>query len=464
MRTTAIKEIDARYAQLEKLAIKLWEHPETYGNEFFACDTLCKILTEEGFRVQKGIAGLPTAFRAEWGQGKPVLGFLGEYDALPQMSQKTCAYKEPVTPGGNGHGCGHNLISVGHLGAVLGLKRAMEEHHLLGTLVFYGCPAEEQYLGKVFMARAGCFKELDMAFSFHSGRFNGAFMRSMAALNSVHFVFHGKSAHACISPDLGKSALDAVELMNTGVHFLREHVSQDCRFPYVIPNGGANPVVVPDFASVWYAIVAPTREQVDALHQKICEIAQSAANMTGTRLEIYLESACYPTLYNETISQKLQQTLAEIPQPEWTQEELQFAHALNATLPDEWAQACKNYRCPPETDLYTGIFPYEKGGFWGSTDIGDVSYITPTALLYTTCVNVGAPIHSWQATACFGTSIGVKGAVYGAKVMAAAGLDMLCDPMLLKAAKQEFLQGTGGKPYVCAVNDSIPPYQVRDLF
>lgn len=463
MRNLAIGEIDARYAQLETLARQIWEKPETYGHEVFACETFSHALEQEGFRIEKGVGGLETAFRAEWGQGKPMLGFLGEYDALPQMSQKASTKKEPVEPGGNGHGCGHNLISVAHLGAVLGLKRAMQEHNLPGTLVFYGCPAEEQYLGKVFMARGGCFKELDMAFSFHSGRFNGAFMRSMAAINSVHFVFRGKSAHACIAPHFGKSALDAVELMNAGANFLREHVSQDCKFSYIISNGGANPMVVPDLASVWYTIVAPTRKDVDELHHKICEIAHSAARMTGTTVEIYLESACYPTIYNETISKQFEQTLYEIAEPVWTKQELDFAHELNQSLPAEWASACQNYKCPPDTNLYCGVLPYEKGQFWGSTDIGDVSFITPTALLYTTCVNVGAPIHSWQATACFGTSIGIKGAVYGAKVMAAVGLKLLTEPDILQQAKAEFKAATQGQPYVCAVAEDIPPYQVRDL-
>ena len=457
----AFDEIDSQRAMLEDVAKQIWDNPEIYGNETFACELYTRILKQNGFAIEEGVAGLPTAFRASWGNGHPVIGFLGEYDALPGMSQKICTHKEPVVEGANGHACGHNLVGVGCLGAVLGLKKEMEENHLPGTLVFYGCPAEEKLIGKIFMARGGCFQELDTAFSYHPGRYNGVFMRDMLAVNSVYFHFSGKTAHAGLDAYSGRSALDAVEIMNVGANYLREHVRPDVRFHYIITHGGDAPNVVPDKASSWYLIRAKTREGVEDVYNRLIKVAKGAAHMTETQVEVALESACYPTIYNEEISKVMQDSLQEVAPEPWTEEEKAFAHALNETTPKEWEEACNKWKCPQGTDLYEGILPYETGEFFGSTDVGDVSYICPTTLLYTACVNVSAPTHSWQATACVGRSIGFKGAIYGAKVMAHTALKMIHDPAILQRAQEEFQRRTGGKPYVCPVPDDVPVYQAK---
>ena len=452
----AYEEIERLRETLTSASRQVWENPEIYGHEYFAAKLYTQILEEQGFEVELGIAGINTAFRATWGSGKPVLGFLAEYDALPGMSQKVCTHKDPVVEGANGHGCAHNLIGCGVIGGALGLKKEMIETGKTGTIVVYGCPAEEKLIGKIFMARAGYFKDLDTALYFHPGRYNGPVTLDMLAVNSVNIKFSGKTAHAAMAPEVGRSALDAVELTNVAANYLREHVKPDVRFHYVITNGGDAPNVVPDRASVWYLIRATSRENVDEVYRRLTKIAQGAALMTETDVEIELESACYPTIFNEVISNVLTDSLQEVPHEAWTKEELEFAHALNETTPKEWAEACKKWKAPVGTDLYEGVLPPQHGQMFGSTDMGDVSYITPTTFLYTACVNIAAPVHSWQATACANHSMGFKGAIYAAKTLALTALKLLENPEILQKAKAEFLEKSEGKPYVCPIPDDAP--------
>jgi len=461
MQSIAFAEIEARKDMLAKMNRHIWENPEITGYEYETAKLYCKVLEENGFAVETKTAGIPTAFRASWGSGHPVMGFLAEYDALPGMSQIEATHKEPVTPGGAGHACGHNLVGIAQLGGVLGLKKEMEEKKLPGTIVFYGCPGEEGLAGKVFMARAGCFKELDMAFAWHPGRYNGVFVKEVIAVNTYNFHFKGITAHAGLDAFSGRSALDAVELMNVGANYLREHVRPDVRFHYIITHGGDAPNIVPDKASVWYLIRAKSREGVDEVYKRLVKVAKGAAHMTETEVEVALESACYPTIYNETISKLLQESLQEITPDAWSDEEIAFAHTLNTVTPKEWDEACVKWKRPLGTELYEGVLPYETGEFFGSTDVGDVSYICPTTLLYTACVNIAAPVHSWQATACAGGSIAFKGTIYGAKVMAHTALKLLHDPKLMQQAKDEFTRRSGGKPYVCPVPDDVPVYQAK---
>ncbi len=261
--TIAVKTVDQNAAVLTGLAKKIWDNPETAFNEVKACQWTAEVLKDAGFEVEIGYVGMPTAIRATWGKGHPVIGFLGEYDALPGLSQKVGTEKEPVTPGAPGQGCGHNLLGVACLGAALGMKAELEATGKEGTVVFYGCPAEEVLTGKAFMAREGAFTDLDAAFSWHGATTNHVTLGTMTGLNSAVFHFHGITAHAGGDPHNGRSALDAVELMNVGANYLREHVTSDVRIHYVIKEGGTAPNIVPDNASVWYYVRAMSREAVE---------------------------------------------------------------------------------------------------------------------------------------------------------------------------------------------------------
>ena len=456
MSDIALKEIEARKDMLFEMNRHIWENPEITGYEYETAKLYCKVLAENGFAVEEKTAGIPTAFRATWGSGHPVMGFLAEYDALPGMSQIEATHKEPVKPGAAGHACGHNLVGIAQLGAVLGLKKEMEEKNLPGTLVFYGCPGEEGLAGKVFMAREGCFKELDLAFSYHPGRYNGVFVKEMIAVNTYNFHFKGITAHAGLDAYSGRSALDAVELMNVGANYLREHIRPDVRIHYIITHGGDAPNIVPDKASVQYLVRAKDHQSVLENFERLKKVAEGAAMMTETQMEWEIVSGSYPTLYSNTISQVVDEAMHQIPMIEWTDEELAFARALNETTPKEWEEACNKYHVPQKTDMMNTILPPEGGIFHGSTDIGDVTYITPTILLYTSNVNICAPIHSWQATACVGGTIGMKGAIYGAKILATAALKLIENPAIVQKAQEELKERTPGRPYVCPIPKEGP--------
>jgi aminobenzoyl-glutamate utilization protein B len=279
---TALKWVDKKYSYLAKLNDKIWSFAEVGLQEHKSAKLLAAELEKAGFSVEIGVAGMPTAFYASWGSGRPKIGFLAEYDALPHLSQKVSADRDPVKVDAPGHGCGHNTYGVAVLGAVLALQAEMKKDSLPGTIVFYGCPAEETGVGKVFMARAGVFDDLDCSLTWHPGAVNTITMSSSNAVDSVKWTFYGRSAHAAGNPDQGRSALDAVELMNVGVNYLREHVVQDARIHYVTTKGGGEPNVVPAEAQVWYYIRAPRRQDVDDLHARITKIAQGAALMTET--------------------------------------------------------------------------------------------------------------------------------------------------------------------------------------
>lgn len=276
--------LDKKSADLFELAGKIWDHPEIAWQEKKASAWTAGFLEKEGFEVERGYVGLPTALKASWGQGGPVIGFLGEYDALPGMSQKLSTKKEPLIEGGPGQGCGHNLLGVAHLGAVLAMKEVMEEKGLEGTIIYYGCPAEEVLTGKGYMARNGGFREMDLVMAWHPGTRNRVGMGRMTGLNSVEFHFKGRTAHAGGDPHNGRSALDAVELMNVGAQYLREHVTDDVRLHYIITQGGLAPNIVPDRASSWYYVRALSREAVEDTYDRLVKIAEGAAQMTETQV------------------------------------------------------------------------------------------------------------------------------------------------------------------------------------
>ena len=277
-----IRWLEENQAVFTRMSDEIWDHPEIALKEFHASRLQAEALEDEGFRITWGSGGMPTAFIAEWGSGKPVIGILGEYDALKNLSQKSQPTQEPIVPGGLGHGCGHHLLGTGGLAAAVAIKRWLQAGEITGTVRYYGCPAEEILAGKVYMARDGAFDDLDAALNFHPGSINTTSKGSMVALNNLKFRFFGKAAHAGASPHMGRSALDAVELMNVGVNYLREHVPTTTRMHYVITHGGDLPNIVPAVAEVWYFVRAPERAQVDAVTDRVRKVAQGAALMTET--------------------------------------------------------------------------------------------------------------------------------------------------------------------------------------
>ncbi len=459
----ALKWLDEKKCYLENINDTIWEFAEVGLQEFKSAELLAGELEKAGFAVEKGVAGMPTAFVATWGSGKPKIGFLAEYDALPHLSQKVSTKKEPVVDDAPGHGCGHNTYGAAVLGTVLALKEQMEEEKIGGTIVFYGCPAEETLVGKVFMARDGLFDDLDCALTWHPMTFNTVWEGSSMAMNSAKFTFYGRSAHAAANPEQGRSALDAVELMNTGVNFLREHVISDARLHYVITKGGGEPNVVPPEAQSWYYVRAPRRKDVDEIFARVMKIAEGATLMTETTMKMEMLVGCYNMLPNRVLGQLLYESLKKIGPPTWTEEEIQFAKELTGTFaPGQKETVFRVGGAPMEyLEKYlddTICPPYDKGRILaGSTDVSDVSWVTPTAQITTACGPLGMAGHSWQFVATSGMSIAHKGMMLAAKALAVAGLELLRKPDIIEAAQAEFKQSTKGQPYECAMPPEAKP-------
>jgi len=455
--------------KLTYIAKEIWDHPEIALQETFASRLMAKELSDAGFSIEQGVGQMPTAFVATWGEGSPIIGFLGEYDALPGLSQKADIEKTPVQQGGPGHGCGHNLFGTACLGSVLALKEAMQAHNIPGTIRFYGCPAEETLVGKTYMARARVFDDLDAAISWHPGNANIVWNGSSLALNSFKVNFYGVASHAGANPHLGRSALDGVMLMDMGVNYLREHIIPEARIHSVVTSGGQAPNVVPAFAQVWYFVRAPHRDQVDEIYARVLDIAKGAALMSGTTHEIEFITGCYDLLPNNTLSDLLLEKMREVDDLKFTEQERGFAKKLQATFPAgsvkaeyEWMEkSVSSPLSPNEMDnpLWEQVLPHSAYPplMGGSTEVGDVSWITPTAQITTTCWPLGTPGHSWQTVASCGTSIGFKGMLFASKTMALAGLDLLTKPNLLRQAQFEFSQAKKGQEYITPLPEKAIP-------
>lgn len=452
--TVATRAVDQNAEILTGLAEKIWENPETAFNEVKACEWTAEVLRNAGFEVEVGYVGMPTAIRAIWGKGHPRIGFLGEYDALPGLSQKVSTEKEPVTPGAPGQGCGHNLLGVACVGAALGMKAELEATGKEGTVVFYGCPAEEVLTGKAFMAREGAFTDLDAAFSWHGSPTNNLTTGVMTGLNSAVFHFHGVTAHAGGDPHNGRSALDAVELMNVGANYLREHVTSDVRIHYVIREGGTAPNIVPDKASVWYYVRALSREAVEDTYRRLVLVAEGAAHMTETKLEIEFMGGCYNTMNPVMLTNLTHDVMEQVERPQWTEEEKAFAETLNSK--SQQYDRVKESGILEDGPLCTFVSPVRNENGYGSTDVGDVQHIVPCVQVMTATCNLAAPGHSWQITACAGMSIGMKGMLFGSKVMAVTAMKLVDDPELVEKAKEEFKKQMNGRTYKCPIPKEVP--------
>ena len=457
--------LEERQGRFITISDEIWANPELGMAEYKACALQANDMELDGFTVHRNVGDLPTAFMAEYSQGEggPVIGFLGEYDALPGLSQESGDIQQPLVQGGAGHGCGHNLLGTASLAAASVVKAWLQHTGTAATVRYYGSPAEETSDGKVFMARGGAFDDLDMALSWHPGSKNTVSGGSSLAMNNITFRFKGRTAHAAANPETGRSALDAVELMNIGVNFLREHMPEKARIHYVITNGGGAPNVVPDDAEVWYFIRSPWRREVEELTDRVRKIAEGAALMTETVMEEHFTSGTYNLLYNDVIGDHMMEVLEALGPIEFTDEEYAFAKTIADGFPrDLRAHLLSKAKLPAEL-IDQGL----SGEVWpmrdrddvgsGSTDVSDVSWITPTGQITTATWALGIPGHSWAVTATGAMSIGHKGMLHAAKAMAITAADFILDPAMLKAAQDEFAASTEGRPYQCPIPAHVPP-------
>ena len=462
---TALSWINENEKHIIEISDKAWEYAELGLLEYKTSKLLSDEIEKHGFKVERGVADMPTAFTATWGSGGPVLGVLGELDALAGISQKAVPYKDPVVEGAPGHGCGHNIHGTGGMAGAIAIKTAMEEANIPGTVRFYGCPAEETLVGKVWMVRHGLFDGVDAVLSHHPGSNNTAGTGSSNAMNSVKFHFHGRTAHSAGDPENGISALDAVELMSNGVNFMREHVIEKARVHYITEEGGGQPNVVPAYARTWFYVRAPERDQVEYIYKWVLDIAEGADKMARTTHEVEFLTGCYNTLGNKALSELVVANMREIGAPTFTEEEHEFAERLGESIErDKKVNALRKSGVPGWEKLVDEHFDerilddYREGmANAGSTDVADVSWVTPTIEFTTASRMLGTPGHSWQYVAQTGMSIGHKSLIFASKVIATAGLDLLTKPETLKNVRDEWRELLRDRSYVPPIPMDLKP-------
>nr|WP_221887510.1 M20 family metallopeptidase [Psychrobacillus soli] len=450
--------IDAKSKEITELSDRIWETPETRFQEYQSAKVLSDFLEDNGFSVERGVGGIETAFTATFGQDKPVIGILGEFDALSGLSQKEASdVREAIEENGNGHGCGHNLLGTAGIAAVVAIKKLIEEKKITGSIKYFGCPGEEGGSGKTYMVRDGVFSDIDVALTWHPNSYSGVFSFSSLANYQVYFSFEGKASHAANSPHLGRSALDAVELMNVGVNYLREHIISEAKVHYAVTNtGGSSPNVVQSDAEVLYLIRAPHIKEVEDIYQRIINIAEGAALMTGTKVTVRFDKACSNYIPNDTLNIVLQDKLEAFGLPNYDEKELSYAYKMASTITTEEidsaildAEKLSNYQITeqfytPDYPFFNEVIPYAKTRevMQGSTDVGDVSWIVPTAQFFTTCFVAGTPLHTWQLVSQGKTSLAHKGLLYAGKVLAASAVEIFENPKLIEKAKEELVKQT----------------------
>jgi len=451
-KTFVAAEIQMKANGYEQVAKEIWNYAELGYLETKSSALLQETLRKEGFIVQGGVADIPTAFVASYGSGKPVIGILAEFDALPGLSQDTVPFKKPITIGGTGHGCGHNLFGTASSAAAIALKEWIIKNKRQGTIRLYGTPAEEGGSGKTFMVRAGLFEDVDAVLHWHPADGNQADAQSCLAVIGANFRFYGRSSHAAGSPHVGRSALDGVEAMNYMVNLMREHMPQEARIHYVITKGGLAANVVPDFAEVEYMVRHPNVTGLLELWDRVLKTAEAAALGTGTRTEYEIVSGMYNLLPNETLAKLMHTNLTKVGGVNYTPYEKDFATKIQSTF---------SYTAPPLDGART-VEPYKVGFFPASTDVGDISWLVPTTGLGTATWIPGTAAHTWQAVAADGMGIGMKGMVNAAKVLAMTGTDLFNNPTLLEQAKEEMKKKRGASfQYKSLVGDRKPPFDYR---
>lgn len=432
-------------------AEQIWDWAEPGYQETKSSKLLANWLKSAGFTIESGVAEIPTAFTATFGEGKPVIAILGEYDALPGLAQQGVPYREQPEQKYYGHGCGHHLFGTASAAAAIGVAEQIKAGRLKGTVRYYGCPAEEGGSAKVFLVRAGLFEDVDVALHWHPGSRNSAGDRSTLARIAVKFRFHGISAHAAGAPDQGRSALDAVELTNFGANLLREHVPDSTRIHYIITSGGDAPNVVPNFAEVYYYVRHPKSEVVRQVYERVVKCAQAGALATETRLEIANEGGIVEILPNQVLADVAYQNLKQLNKLAYTAEETAFALRLQESLEK-----------PLSLDAIKTVTLSRGEVGMGSTDVGDVSWVVPTTGFSTACWVPGTPGHSWQAVACGKTTIARKGMQLAAQTLAATAVELFTNPSLVEQAQQEHQRRIGEKSYEPLVSpEQGPPLDYR---
>ncbi|MCR6109117.1 amidohydrolase [Bacillus sp. A301a_S52] len=458
----------------------IWEVAELRFEEVASMSILQKLLTNHGFTVKTNIGGIETAFLAEYGEGEPVMVFLGEYDALSHMSQAAeMTHPTPHVGNLNGHGCGHNLLGVGAAGAAIALRYELEKNKMPGTIRFYGCPGEEGGSGKAFMVKEGLFDDIDVAISWHPNTFNGIFSMNTLANYQVAFEFKGRAAHAAAAPHLGRSALDAVELMNVGVNYLREHLVQDARLHYAVTDtGGLSPNVVQEKAEVLYLMRAPQNDQLKDIYRRVVNIAKGAAMMTDTTVKTRFDKGCSGIVRNKTLEKLMYEQMKQVTLPQYTDAEKRLAEGYVSTYRPEEIESNKkqifqmiderehetwNTLLSESPPLLNKILPYSEKSqlLHGSSDVGDVSHIAPTVQCFSNCYAFGATLHSWQIVSHGKTTIAHKGMMYAAEVMARTGLALLTSPEVLKKAQQEHRLLRCRDQYESLIPDGIKPQPIK---
>jgi aminobenzoyl-glutamate utilization protein B len=447
------RSIDARAAQYGRLAQQIWDLAEVGYQETQSSALLQQELRAAGFRIDAGVAGMPTAFVAEWGSGSPVIGILAEFDALPGITQERSPEHAPRAGAAAGHACGHHLFGAGSVAAAIALREWLETSRTPGTIRLYGTPAEEGGAGKVYMVRGGLFDGVDAVIHWHASDANSASAASSLANKSAKFRFHGVSAHASGFPERGRSALDGVEAMNHMVNMMREHVPQETRIHYVITAGGTAPNVVPDFAEVFYYVRHPDPVQVQSLFERVVKASEGAALGTETRVEHEVIHGIYAVLPNATLARVMHANLERVGGVTYTDEERRFAETLRGTLGPN----------APPLEAAQRVQPFVDGGrSGGSTDVADVSWVVPTVGLRTATWVPGTASHSWQAIAAGGTSIGEKGMINAATTMAMTAVELFTDSALRAAALAEYRAKVGPDfVYRSLVGDRPPPLDYR---
>lgn len=450
-KVAAIKSVETHQSELTKLSDEIWAFAETALREKKSSQALADYAEAQGFKVTRGVAKMPTAFIAEYGSGKPIIGIMGEFDALPGISQKAQPTKEALQPGAAGHGCGHNLFGAGSLGAAVAVKELMQQGKLKGTIRFYGTPAEESVGGKIYMARDGLFADLDVCLDWHPDTEIAASTQSSQAMVDFIVEFKGKAAHAAADPWNGRSAVDGLEAFTDGVNMLREHVKPSVRMHYAIVKGGDVPNVVPEYAKVWMWVRDSKRAGVEEVFARVKEIAQGAALIAGVESKVTVQTGDYELLVNRKGAEALQKNLEFIGPITYTSEELAFAKKIQEVQGGE------------QTGLDGNIHPLKETAehpTGGSTDVGDISWIVPEITLVATTAPANTAWHGWSVVACGGMSIGHKGMLLAAKALSMTMVDLFENEQLRKDVRAEFEQRKGAHIYKSYIPDGPPPVPV----
>ncbi len=452
-KSEVIKTLDSKSETYASIAKRIWDFAEVGFQETQSAALLQETLASNGFKIQAGVAGMPTAFVATYGEGKPVIAILGEFDALPGVAQQAIPEKKTIEGQKAGHACGHNLFGTASSAAAIAVKEWLVSNKKSGTIRFYGTPAEEGGSGKVYMVRDGLFENVDAVVHWHPGSANSASAGSSLANKTGKFRFYGVSAHAAAAPERGRSALDAVEAMNMMVNLMREHVTQESRIHYVVTRGGEAPNVVPAFAEAYYYVRHPERSEVKALWERLVNAANGAALGTDTKVEIEITGGVHDVLPNEVLARAMYANLKEVGGYNLNEDEKKFAMEIQKSFSGKI----------PALTATTEINKYElrKGG-GGSTDVGDVSWVVPTVGMSAATYVPGTAAHSWQAVAAAGMSIGSKGMMVAAKSMALTVIDLFSNPTLLNDAWKEFKEKKGDYVYEALIGDRPPALDYRN--